>query len=85
MYDYMFEWLKTATKQERHCDEIETFAKKHPLIFMKYHMYCKGIVQNDINTENYQKSKENMIKLFDSNKDDFKPVFEAVKRMKGIS
>ena len=36
-YDYMFRWIKNATKPERHIDEMETFAKKHPMIFMKFH------------------------------------------------
>ena len=34
-YDYIFRWLKNASKAERHIDEMEDFAKKHPIIFMK--------------------------------------------------
>lgn len=78
-YDYIFRWLKNATKPERHIDEMEAFAKKHPIIFMKFHRASSKIVNNDLNDEKYIKAKEELIKLFEENEDDFKPVFEAVK------
>ena len=40
-YDCVFRWLKNASKAERHIDEMEYFAKKHPMIFMKFHKYKK--------------------------------------------
>lgn len=82
MYEYVFEWLKTATKEERHCQEMESFAKKHPILFMKFHLSCKNIVHDDINSESYLKSKEDLTKLFSKNEKDFQDVFEAIKKMK---
>ena len=48
-YDYVFRWLKKATKPERHIEEMETFAKKHPIIFMKFHKESSSIVKYDEN------------------------------------
>lgn len=81
MFDYMFDWLRNATKEERHCEEIESFAKKHPVLFMKFHLHSKKIVHEDINSEEYLKAKEELTHLFMKNEDEFKSVFEAVKRM----
>ena len=81
MYDYMFEWLKTATKEQRHCDEMEDFSRKHPVIFMKFHMISKHIVHDDINSEEYKKAKEEITELIIKNEDKFKPVLEAIKKM----
>ena len=78
-YDYIFRWLKNATKPERHIDEMESFAKKHPIIFMKFHKESSKIVNNDLNDEKYIKAKAELIRLFEENEDAFKPVFEAVK------
>ncbi len=78
-YDYVFRWLKNATKPERHIEEMESFAKKHPIIFMKFHKESSKIVNNDVNDEKYIKAKDDLIKLFDDNEEDFKPVFDAVK------
>lgn len=78
-YDYMFRWIKNATKPERHIDEMETFAKKHPIIFMKFHKESSGIVKNEENDPKYIKAKEEITKLFDKHQEDFKPVFDAVK------
>ena len=44
-YDYIFRWLKNASKPERHIDEMEHFAKKHPIIFMKFHKESGAIVK----------------------------------------
>ena len=35
-YENIFRWMKKATKAERHIEELELFAKKHPIIFMKF-------------------------------------------------
>ncbi|MBX9184760.1 hypothetical protein HCG70_08300 [Clostridium sp. K04] len=78
-YDYVFRWLKKATKPERHIEEMETFAKKHPIIFMKFHKESSSIVKYDENDSKYIKSKEELIKLFNQNEEEFKPVLEAVK------
>lgn len=78
-YDYVFRWLKNATKPERHIEEMEAFAKKHPIMFMKFHKESSKIVNNDVNDEKYIKAKDDLIKLFDDNEEDFKPVFDAVK------
>ena len=56
-YDYVFRWMKNATKAERHIDEMETFAKKHPIIFWKFHRASKGIIENDVNDEKSLKAK----------------------------
>lgn len=78
-YDFMFNWLKNATKQERHIKEMEGFAKKHPILFMKFHAASKHIVSDEINDEKYIKAKNELIELFKENEDDFSPVFKAVK------
>lgn len=78
-YDYIFRWLKNASKEERHIDEMEAFAKKHPIIFMKFHKESSKIVNNDVSDEKYIKVKEELIKLFDDNEENFKSVFDAVK------
>lgn len=81
MYEFMFEWLRNASKEERHCQEIEDFAKRHPIEFMKFHQKSKSIVNDDINSEKYLKAKEELNKLFSEHEEDFLQVFEAVKRM----
>ncbi|MBS3196882.1 hypothetical protein J0J70_12675 [Turicibacter bilis] len=78
-YDYMFKWIKQATKPERHIDEVEEFAKKHPVLFMKYHNLFKPIVSLDETDEKYIEAKEKLIKLFSENEDKFRPVLGAVK------
>lgn len=78
-YDYVFRWLKNASKSERHIDEMESFAKKHPIIFMKFHKESSGIVKYEESDPKYIKSKEELTKLFKENEEDFKQVFEAVK------
>lgn len=78
-YDYVFRWLKKATKPERHIEEMETFAKKHPIIFMKFHKECNAIIKYDESDPKYIKAKEALIKLFNENQNSFEPVFEAVK------
>ena len=82
MYDYVFEWLRTATKEERHCTEMESFAKKHPILFMKFHKQMKTIVHSDINSQDYIEAKEYVTKLFSENEDAFKDVFSAIKNMR---
>lgn len=78
-YDYVFRWMKNATKAERHIDEMEAFAKKHPIIFWKFHRASKGIIENDVNDEKYIKTKEDLTKLFDENEEDFKEIFDVIK------
>lgn len=78
-YDYVFIWLKKATKPERHIDEIEAFAKRHPVLFMKYHNLFKPIVELDETDPKYIETKQKLIKLFSEHKEDFKPVLEAIK------
>ena len=78
-YDYVFRWLKKATKPERHIEEMETFAKKHPIIFMKFHKEGNSIIKYDECDPKYIKAKEELIKLFNENQSSFEPVFEAVK------
>lgn len=82
MYDYVFEWLRTATKEERHCKEMEDFAKKHPILFMKFHTQMKTIVNDNVNSQKYIDAKEYVTKLFTKNEDAFKDVFEAIKNMR---
>ncbi len=81
MYDYVFEWLRTATKEERHCKEIESFAKKHPILFMKFHKPMRVIVGSELDSQEYIKAKEDVTNLFSKNEDAFKEIFEAIKRM----
>jgi len=78
-YDYVFRWLKNASKAERHIDEMEYFAKKHPMIFMKFHKLSGSIVKCEENDPKYIKAKEKLSKLFDENAEEFKVVFDAVK------
>ena len=78
-YDYVFRWMKNATKAERHIDEMEAFAKKHPIIFWKFHRASKGIIENDVNDGKYIKTKEDLTKLFDENEEDFKEIFDVIK------
>lgn len=78
-YDYIFRWLKKATKQERHIDELELFAKKHPILFIKFHKEVNAIVKYNESDSKYIKAKEELIKLFNENKTSFESVFEAVK------
>ena len=44
-YENIFRWMKKATKTERHIEELELFAKKHPIIFMKFHKECNAIIK----------------------------------------
>lgn len=78
----MIEWLRTATKEERHCKEMEDFAKRHPIIFMKYHKHAAQLVKAEMNSDDYLKAKEMLIELFNGHKEQFEPVFEAVRKMK---
>ena len=78
-YDYVFRWLKNSSKVERHINEMEYFAKKHPMIFMKFHKLSGAIVKYEENDSKYIKSKEELTKLFDENQEKFKAVFDAVK------
>ena len=78
-YDYIFRWLKNASKAERHIDEMEDFAKKHPIIFMKFHKECNAIIKYDESDPKYIKAKNELEKLFNQHSSDFSSVFEAVK------
>ncbi|WP_347707700.1 hypothetical protein [Clostridium sp. 1001271B_151109_B4] len=77
-YDYVFRWLKKAKKPERHIEEMEIFAKKHPIIFMKFHKESSAIVKYDETDDKYIKAKEELTELFNKNEDAFKQVFHAV-------
>ncbi|WP_297713709.1 hypothetical protein [Clostridium sp.] len=78
-YNYVFRWLKNSSKSERHIDEMEYFAKKHPIIFMKFHKLSGEIVKCEENDPKYIKSKEELTKLFDENQEEFKVVFDSIK------
>lgn len=78
-YDYVFRWLKNASRPERHIEEMEIFAKKHPIVFMKFHKESTGIVKYEEYDPKYIKAKDELTLLFDEHEEDFKPVFEAVK------
>lgn len=78
-YDYIFKWLKNATKEERHINEMELFAKKHPIIFMKFHTLSKGIVDFEENKKEYLEAKEKIIYLIQENEEKFKSLTDAVK------
>ncbi|MDV4152081.1 hypothetical protein R0131_14725 [Clostridium sp. AL.422] len=78
-YDYFFKWLKNATKEERHISEMESFAKKHPIIFMKFHTLSKGIVGYEENDKEYIEAKEKIIDLIKENEEKFKIVTDVVK------
>lgn len=78
-YDYIFKWLKNASKAERHIDEMESFAKKHPMIFMKFHKYSRDIVEKNENDEKYLKAKNELEELFDQHSSEFLPVLQAIK------
>ena len=78
-YENIFRWMKKATKTERHIEELELFAKKHPIIFMKFHKECNAIIKYDESDPKYIKAKEALIKLFNENQSSFEPVFEAIK------
>lgn len=60
-YDYVFKWIKNATKPERHIDEVEAFAKKHPVLFMKYHKLFNPIVNHSETDPEYIEAKENSL------------------------
>ena len=57
-YENIFRWMKKATKTERHIEELELFAKKHPIIFMKFHKYSRDIVERNEDDEKYIKAKK---------------------------
>ena len=78
-YDYFFKWLKQATKEERHIPEMESFAKKHPIVFMKFHTLSKGIVDYEENDKEYLEAKEKITNLIEENKEKFKEATDAVK------
>ena len=78
-YENIFRWMKKATKAERHIEELELFAKKHPIIFMKFHKYSRDIVERNEDDEKYIKAKNELEKLFNQHSSDFSSVFEAVK------
>lgn len=79
-YEFMFKWMKQATKEERHIEEMESFAKKHPIIFMKFHRLSSEIVKNDETSQAYIKAKEQLNKLFTEHEEQFEPVFTVVKK-----
>lgn len=78
-YDYVFTWMKKATKPDRHFDEMEDFAKKHPALFMKYHGLFEPIVQHSETDPEYIEAREKLIKLFSENEEDFQSVLDAIK------
>lgn len=78
-YDFMFKYLHNATKEERHIDEMESFAKKHPILFTKCHFLFRPIVSSDENSKEFIEAKEKLIKIFDKNEDDFAELFAVIK------
>lgn len=79
MYEDIFQWLRSATKEQRHSKEMESFAKKHPILFMKFHKPMRVIVNSDINSEEYIKAKEDVTNLFSKNEESFKEIFESIR------
>lgn len=77
--DSVFKWIKTATKQQRHSDAIEAFAKDNYTIFMQFHQKTEGIVNNPEGSEEYNKAKEELSTFINNNKDTFQPLLEAIK------
>lgn len=78
-YDFMFKYLHNATKEERHIEEMEAFAKKHPLLFAKCHFLFRPIVSDDENSKEYIEAKAKLEKIFEKNEEDFSTLFNAVK------
>ena len=61
----LLEWMKTATKSERHIPEIEEFAKNNPKVFGEFHRLAGGIISGeDLST------KEKLVELINNNEED---------------
>lgn len=82
MYEDIFKWLRTATKEERHSKEMESFAKKHPILFMKFHKPMRAIVNSEMDSQEYIKAKEDVTNLFSKNEEAFKEIFESIRNTK---
>lgn len=78
-YDFMFKYLHNATKEERHIEEMESFAKKHPLLFTKCHFLFRLIVNANENSKEFIDAREKLEKIFDKNEDAFSDLFNVVK------
>lgn len=77
-YDYIFKYLRNSTKDEHHIDEMEAFARRHPILFMKFHKYSKPIVSaNELSSE-YKDAKSELEKMFDEHEKDFVELFTAI-------
>ena len=77
-YDYIFKYLRNSTKDEHHIDEMEAFARRHPILFMKFHKYSKPIVSaNELSSE-YNDAKSELEKMFDEHEKDFADLFSAI-------
>ena len=62
----LLEWMKTATKSERHIPEIEEFAKNNPKVFGEFHRLAGGIISGeDLST------KEKLVELINNNEEEF--------------
>lgn len=82
MYDFMFNWLGTSTKEERHCEKIESFAKNYPSIFMEFHEKCVKLSINEKGSEAYIQAKMELVELFNDNKEVFEPVLKKIKTLR---
>ncbi|HCW53816.1 MAG TPA: hypothetical protein DG753_08790, partial [Clostridium sp.] len=78
-YDFMFKYLHNATKEERHIDEMEAFAKKHPLLFAKCHFFFRPIVIAVDNSKDFLEAKDNLDKICEKNVEAFSNVYNEVK------
>ena len=69
----LLEWMKTATKSERHIPEIEEFAKNNPKVFGEFHRLAGGIISGeDLST------KEKLVELINNNEEEFNAIFSAL-------
>ena len=66
-YENIFRWMKKATKTERHIEELELFAKKHPIIFMKFHKEGNAIIKYDDPTQKLNSIEERLVSFISNN------------------
>ncbi|SFU35635.1 hypothetical protein SAMN04487886_101135 [Clostridium sp. DSM 8431] len=78
-YDFMFKYLHNATKEERHIDEMNNFAKQHPILFTKCHFLFRPIVNFDENSNEYKEAREKLEEIFNKNEEDFKELFDVIR------
>ena len=69
----LFEWMKVATKPERHIPEIEDFAKNNPKVFGDFHR-LSGMIINGDDAE----AKEKIRELVNNNEEEFNVILNAL-------